>query len=50
MAVAVALALFFPDDQEFSTGTVLAYLALIFALIGALAGAGVAILVERRRR
>ena len=38
----------FPDDGHFSTAAVTGYLAVSLALVGALAGAGAAVLLERR--
>lgn len=38
-----------PGVEEFSRGTVVRYFAAIVGLVGAVVGAGLAVLVERRR-
>jgi len=47
---AVVLVGVFPDDGHFSTGAVLGYLGVALALLGALLGGAVAVLLERPRR
>jgi hypothetical protein len=48
--LAVVLTALFPDDGRFSTGSVMAYLAISLALVGGLVGGAVAVVVERPRR
>jgi hypothetical protein len=48
--IGVVLTVVFPDDGNFSTGAVLGYLAVTLALLGALIGAAVAVVVERTHR
>ena len=48
--IAVVLSGLTANDPQFSSRSVLGYLVVILALIGAVIGAGVAILVERPRR
>jgi hypothetical protein len=48
--VALVVSRLTADAPEFSSGSILGYLAVILGLIGGVLGAGVAILVERPRR
>jgi len=49
VAIATVLTLVFPDNGQFSAGALFGYLAVILALILGVAGALVAIFVERPR-
>ncbi len=48
--IAAALIKLFPDDGRFSIGSVFGYVAASLALLGALIGGGIAVLLERPRR
>jgi hypothetical protein len=48
-AVVVVFSHLLPVHKDYSAGTVFLYFALVFALPGALLGAGVALWTERRR-
>ena len=50
LAVALVLSRFSPSGTGFSGGSTLGYLAMVLALLGAVLGAAVAVLVERPRR
>ena len=50
LAVALVLSRFSPSGTGFSGGSTLGYLAMVLALLGAMLGAAVAVLVERPRR
>jgi hypothetical protein len=48
VAVGLVLALAFPISGDYSERAIIGYFAAILALVGSLAGLGVAVLIERR--